>query len=578
MDASPWTIVLLLGLLLGAALMAGALAGWLRLPRVTIYLLVGVLLGPSGLGWVGHPQLELLEPLTKLAIALVLFGLGCEFALVRTRRILRRVLRLARGELVGTLVLVFVGLLLLGARWEVAMLLGVLALATAPATTILVLKETESEGPLTDLAHALVALNNLVSIVLFEVVFLGIEFVQGPGVDLWGEFGHLASDLAGSVALGMAGGLLTGLTFGLVAPNRRLVLLTSIVMLLLGISQISQMPYLLTFLAMGVTVANSSDQRRQITAELDRLTGLLCVVFFVAHGAAMEVGKLPQAGLVGLGYIAFRFAGKCLGIRWAAGRGREEPSVRRWLGPALVAQAGAAIALSAIAFQRTLPDGGLWHEYCAQVQTVILGTVVVFEILGPILIRQAVLRAGEMPLAQAIHPGATDLLEQLRILSDRLLMAAGYNPWRGRSPNELTVGELMRKNVPVVSQADTFAEVVEVIEHSRDNTYPVVGTEGELLGVIRYRELSSALFDPALGPVVRADDITTPAGWVLHPDETAARAYQVFQTCKDDCVPVVTRPQPHRLLGVVRRRDVLRMLARGHMDLSEPQPERPTQD
>jgi CBS domain-containing protein len=195
--------------------------------------------------------------------------------------------------------------------------------------------------------------------------------------------------------------------------------------------------------------------------------------------------------------------------------------------------------------------------------------VVVFEITGPILIRQSVLRAGEVPLGHAIHRPTgivAGLAEQARTVWNRLLIAAGRNPWQSRSTSRLTVSELMRKNVPGLPAAATFDEVLDVIEHSRDNTYPVVAPGGHLVGVIRYRELSTALFDPALGAVVRADDVATPAGWVLHPDETADRAYEVFQATKDDCIPVVGREKPYQLLGIVRRRDLLRMLIRSQAE------------
>jgi Kef-type K+ transport system membrane component KefB/CBS domain-containing protein len=484
--------------------------------------------------------------------------------MARVRRIFRRVVRLSVGETAATFLLVMVGLSLLGERWEAAILLGALAVATAPATTILVLKETESEGPVTEFTNSLVALNNLLSIVLFELLFLMVLFIRGElSIPVSVKLGLLAQDLAGSAALGAVGGLIVSYAFTLVADSRRLVLLAAVITLLLSICQLNQMPYLLTFLAMGVTVANCSDQTRQVLAELDRLTGLLCVVFFVTHGAELELHALGEAGWIGFGYIVFRFCGKYFGIRVAARRGREEPAVRHWLGTGLVAQAGAAIALSAIAVQRTRGAEEDLHNLCLHVQTVILGTVVVFEIIGPILIRQAVLRAGEVPLAHAIHHTSTSLMDPLRTVFNRMLIASGRNPWKNRSTEDLTVQELMRKNVKAVPQEAPFDEVVACIEHSRNNTYPVVGRSGELVGVIRYRELSTALFDPALDTLVRATDVTTPARWVLHPDEPVSRAYGVFEASKDDCLPVVTREAPYRLVGVVRRRDVLRLLIRG---------------
>ena len=167
--------------------------------------------------------------------------------------------------------------------------------------------------------------------------------------------------------------------------------------------------------------------------------------------------------------------------------------VRRWLGVTLVSQAGAAIALSAIAAQRD-PELGRY------LQTIILGTVPFFEIVGPILIRQAVLRASEVPLAYAIPHTGADLLEQLRIVWNRAVLALGFDPWRRRSNADLTVQQIMRKNIHPLMDSFTFDEVLAFIEHSRDNTYPVVNANREVVGVIRYRELSQALVGPLAGP------------------------------------------------------------------------------
>ena len=127
----------------------------------------------------------------------------------------------------------------------------------------------------------------------------------------------------------------------------------------------------------------------------------------------------------------------------------------------------------------------------------------------------------------------------------------------------------MRKKVGTISQSATFEEIIEAIEHSRDNTFPVTGDDGELVGLIRYRELSDVLFDPDLGSLVRAADLTTAAGRVLYPDDTVDRACEIFSSRKDDCIPVITREKPQVFLGLVRRRDILRMLFRGQSDVPQ---------
>ena len=556
MPSADSEVVLTLGLLLAVALVSGKIAVMLRLPQVTAYLLVGVLFGPSLLDLVPREHVDLLKPLTELAVALVLFGLGCQFPLTRARRVFRRVTRLSLGELSATLLAVSLGTWLLGQPWEVAVLLGTLALATAPATTVLVLKETESEGTLTDYAQAMVALNNLVAIVAFEAVFLAIDLARGGMASpVATKLGELARDLAGSLGLGAAAGLVVSYCFGLVSPKHRLVFLVAIAATLLGLCDGLGASYMLAFLAMGVVTANTCYYTAHILAEFDRLTGLLCVVFFATSGVELDLDALMSAGLIGVGYVVLRCAGKYFGVFLAAGRRREQPVVRRWLGVTLFSQAGAAIALAAIAARRD-PELG------AYLQAIILGTVPFFEIAGPILIRQAVLRAGEVPLVYAIPHAGADLLEQLRIVWNRAAMALGFDPWRGRSEADLTVQHIMRKNIRFLLDSFTFDEVLAFIEHSRDNTFPVVNANRELVGSIRYRELSQALVDRTLSPLVRAADIATSTGKVLYPDDAVERASKLLKSSKDDCLPVVAREEPHQLLGIVRRRDVLRLLIR----------------
>ena len=142
-------------------------------------------------------------------------------------------------------------------------------------------------------------------------------------------------------------------------------------------------------------------------------------------------------------------------------------------------------------------------------------------------------------------------------------MSLGRDPWHGRPRADLTVNDLMRKNIKAIPETAAFDQVIAYIEGSRDNTYPVVNESAHLVGVIRYREMSSALFDPNLGALVRAADVTTPAGWLLCPDDPLSLAYATFQSGTEDCIPVVTRDKPQQLLGIVRRRDVLRHLIRG---------------
>jgi len=544
----PDSYIYSFGLLLTVALVAGQAALWLRLPRVTAYLLVGLLLGPHVFGAIPEEHLQRFHPLLDMAMALVLFNMGCHFSLGYFRKILRGALRLSAGELAVTMLLVTLGMLLVGQSWQVAVLFGVLALATAPATTVLVLKENESEGPITEYSMALVALNNLAAIVAFEAVLVGIFFLNNTaGTSAHEHLVWLGLDLAASLGLGIAGGLLISYACGLLSPNRWLVLLVAVATGVLGLCEVLAVPYLLTFLAMGATVANASDRTNDVRQELERITGLLCVVFFVTHGAELDIGALWAAGIVGVVYIAARSGGKYLGIYLAAGK-KGNRDVRKWLGVALLSQAGAALALKEIAVER-VPDLG------KALEPIILGTVVFFEFVGPLLIRRAVLSAGEMPLDKAIHHQATTPWMELRNMCNRLLLAMGFDPWHLRSPDDLTVSDIMRKNYVTIQAAATFDELISVLEHSHDNIFPVINGDGELLGVIRYRELRNAVFDPKLGRLVRAVDLAQPAINVLHPDGPLRAAWELVRNSPDDLIPVGSQG---RLVGMVARRDLYR--------------------
>ena len=489
-------ITITLGLVLAAALVAGMLADLLRLPKVTGFLLVGVLLGPSVFDLLDKDHVHTLEPLTQLAIGLVLFSLGCRFPANYIRRILRRLLRLSAGELAMTFLTVTTGMLALGQRWSTSLLLGALALATAPATTILVMKETESEGPVTEYVGGLVILNNFASIVIFEFVFLAIEIVRhNIETPVLTQLGVVGRGIAGSLVLGTAGGLAISYVCGLVSTSRWLVLLVAAITMLLGLAEILRCPFMLSFLAMGLTVASVSQRAKEIVAELERLTGFLCVVFFVIHGAELNLPAFVHVGLVGAGYIVFRTAGKYLGIWGAAQIFREPVAVRNWLGSSLLAQAGAAIALASQAAGRD-PELG------KPIQVIILGTVVFFEVIGPLLIRYSMLRAGEVPLAQAVHHTSTTPLDELDDFWTRLRMLSGLIGPRNRQA-DLKVGELTSRNVPRLNQSSGFNDVVQLIEHSHDNTYAVLDAAGSLVGVIRYADLSRIALDRHVASLVR---------------------------------------------------------------------------
>lgn len=545
-----------LGILLAVSLTAGLIAEAVRLPKVTAYLAVGIAFGPGVLDLVPHHQVLQLNPMLKLAMGLVLFQLGSQFPLPRLKPLLRRLWPLSLGELTLTFLLVAGGVWAVTSSLELSLLLGSLSLATAPATTMLVLQESESDGPVTDLTGGLVAANNFFSIVVFELIFLALHLVAGKlSSPLGTELLLLTSDIVGSLALGALAGLLTSYACGLLKPTHWLVLLVSANAVVLGLCETFQFPYMLAFFSMGLVVVNASNLSGEIQSELKHLTGLLTVTFFVIHGAELDLFALSQAGVVGAVYVVMRSLGKYVGTRVGATIAGESPDVRLWLGPSLMAQAGAAIALSAIAVERD-PELG------KKLQAIILGTVVIFELVGPILTRYSIRKAGEVPIDHVIRHTSVTPWQQLKDVWAKIRGRSGRLVDGVLNQKAATVRQIMRQHVPPIQQTASFDEVLSFVEHSHDDTYPIVDEAGSLIGIIRYSELSHALFDPFANSLIRAADICDPATVVLDPHETVDDIHNAFRKTIDDCIPVVESENGRKYLGIVRRRDVTRPLAR----------------
>ncbi|WP_166829976.1 cation:proton antiporter domain-containing protein [Thalassoroseus pseudoceratinae] len=551
-----------LGILLTAGLIGGVIAGWIGTPRVTLFIVMGLLLGPSALDWIPHEHLHELEPVLNLALAIVLMQIGSRFTLVSFRRIMKAAVPLSLGEIVCTFGLVALGTYLIGESPEAALLLGGLALATAPATTIVVLQDYDSDGPVTAYTYLLVALNNFVAIVAFEVLFVAANMIGGRGnVDMGSRLQWLAIDLVGSVTLGTVAGIVVSLAETRVAERKRNLAVFAAALLLLGLCEKTGMPYLLAFLAMGVSLANTSPRAKEIVAGLSPISSLLYVLFFVSAGAELNLMALKAVGAIGATYIVMRCLGKYLGVRAVAWMRGEPQSVQNWLGATLIAQAGAAIGLVQVAAARD-PELG------DHLKTIVVGTVVFFEVVGPLLTRWAIVRAGEVPVAHLVHPDRPSWRESMTNLIRHFRRSLGQDPLAKRQQGELKVHDLMRQNVKSIPSSADFLQVLDFIEHSRDLVYPVVNNDCDVVGTIRYRDIRSNLFDPAVASLVRAEDLCIPPRSQLLPEQSIDDALRAFEKNPDGVILVVASVDVPTLVGLIERRDVVRFAKRHLSDSS----------
>lgn len=384
-----------LGVILLLALLAGHLVKFLRVPEVTGYILAGVALGPSGLDAISHESLASLQVFSEVALGLILFSIGGVFERARFRRFGGPVARLTLVESLLAATLVGGGALAAGQPWPVALLLGVIAIETAAASTLMVIRECDAAGPLTDTLTAVIALNNVFCLVCFTLVASTLDLhreAAAGGVTLasaYRSFFPLVWQVLGSLALGyLVGLLLTAWASRITEHGETLILLAGCVLLTVGVAGGLGLSPLVASLAVGATMVNLSGRSRGLFTALSHTDPPLYAIFFVIAGADLDLALLPALGPVGAIYVLGRAAGKFAGVRLALRRVPAPEPVRRFLAPAMLSQAGLAIGL-VLVIDRRFPD------LAPAVSTVVLAAVTIFELVGPLSARFALTRSGE---------------------------------------------------------------------------------------------------------------------------------------------------------------------------------------
>lgn len=570
----PWVLVLpplALALLLGHVL--GHAAGRLGVPQVTVYLLMGILVGPHGLAalegmpaWsealtLGHGDHESLKVLEHIAIGFILYRVGTEFRFADLRRIGPRIIALSLGEVLLTGGLVFLAVWSITGNLVVASIAPILATSSAPSATLLTLREVEAEGRSSRAILLLVGLNNLITLLVFPIP-LALAFGVGDP--------KTATLVAlGALGTGAGVGLLVSIVLESAGRVRYRTLLGVLgVMACVGLAgTLPGDPVGLAMLASfgaGVAVVNSSPHAKELTLDLERAVYPLYALFFVAAGSDLEVGRLGQLGALGLAFIGARIAGKILGsvagIR-IGGFGRDLPG---YLGVGLLCQAGVALGIL-----NALAGSEVAEPVTRDLRGVVLASVVFFELVGPWLTRRTVIQAGEVKLANLVfqRPGAGGLRE----VWDELRRNIGADAvGRIEADAGLSVRHAMHRAPDVARSTLGFEAVLKLFAESGHDTITVVGSEQKPLGVIAFSDIQDILYDPSLRNLVIAEDLMHPLKLSVSPDLALSEALNKMDQEGVHSVAVVEGEQ---LAGLLTRRDVYSTLHRAFAKIDKGGPE-----
>lgn len=407
-------LVISLALAIIGGLLMSRVAKKLNLPAVTAYLVAGLLLGPYCLGALHIPgmgfntleQVESISVITQVAMGFIAFTIGNEFRLTQLKHMGRQAIVVGVLQAVVTTVVVDIALILLHLAFPsiislpAAIVLGAIASATAPAATLMVVKQYKAEGPLTSLLMLVVAIDDAVGLILFAVSMGIANAIEMGSISVIGMVVEPIVEIVLSLGLGAIMGLLLNyLEIFFHSRSKRMSLSVAFVMLTVGLSMLKfevggihcGFSLLLVCMMTGTVFCNVCETSEELMNRVDGWTVPLNILFFVLSGAELDLQILsnPMVLLIGVIYIVFRCLGKYSGAYGSCTLTKCSKRIIKNLGITLFPQAGVALGMSLTA--ASLSDG-------AMVRNVVLFSVLVYELIGPALTKRSLLAAGEIKL------------------------------------------------------------------------------------------------------------------------------------------------------------------------------------
>ncbi len=387
----------------------------LHFPDVTAFLIAGLLVGPyclgrlniAGLGFPTMEDVESLSVITNTALGFIAFAIGNEFRLSQLKSTGKQATVIGIFQALTATILVDVVLVALHfALGEeklplaVAITLGAIAAATAPAATLMVVRQYKASGPVTDLLLPIVALDDAVGLVIFAVSFGIAQAIEGGTLNVFSIIVNPLMEILGSLILGaLMGVLLTQLEKLFFSNSNRLSLSIAFVVMTISLSSLEfeagpvkiGFSSLLVCMMLGTVFCNLSEYSADIMSRADKWTSPLFATFFVISGAELELGvfRYPSTIIIGVVYIVVRCLGKYFGALFSSSAVGCSSTIRKYLGITLFPQAGVALGMVVTA-QAIGPEKG------GMIRNIILFSVLIYELVGPMLTKMALTAAGEI--------------------------------------------------------------------------------------------------------------------------------------------------------------------------------------
>ena len=384
-------ILLSLALAMIVGLLLTRVVKLVHLPNVTGYLIAGLLIGPYVLNVFPSDSLESVSLISTVALGFIAFSIGNEFRFSHLKHIGKNAIIICLCQALLAVLLVDVTLLLAGFDTPLCLVLGAIATATAPAATLMVVRQYKAKGPITSTLLPVVAIDDAVGLIVFAVsLAIAQSLASGEAVTVMNTVVEPLLEIVLSLLVGAVIGVLISVaTKFFKSRANRLCICIAAVLLGVALAEQFHLSSLLLCMCIGAGFVNTNKHAESILEGTDRWTPPLFMIFFVISGAELDLAVLPTVGLLGVLYLIARSLGKYFGTFFGAMTVGADKNIRKYLGAALLPQAGVAIGMAQIVMNE-LP------AYGSQVRAVILTATLIYELVGPMITKIVLTKAGEI--------------------------------------------------------------------------------------------------------------------------------------------------------------------------------------
>ena len=536
-QSEEMNIILLIGIAIFGGTIGARIFHRLSIPRIVGYVAIGIILGPL-LGIISQQTISNLEPFNMFAVGLIGFLIGGELKREIFIKFGRQVVTILLFE--GLTAFFLVGLLSFAITWyffdwKIALaagaVFGAICAATDPASTMSVLWEYKTRGPLTAMLTAIVALDDALALILYAICISVAGVVMGhQEAGLFGAFSSTFYEIFGSLAIGIiAGVFLNWILQRTDEPERVLVFCISSALLIIGVAMTRKLDVIITTMVLGITLTNISSKKVLSSFKLvHRFSAPIYVLFFVLVGARLRIvnGGL-QVLLLTAAYIAGSIVGKTTGAWFGAVHSKAVPNIRKYLGFCLYQQGTIAIALLLMASSR------FESQIKETMLSVIITGVFVLQLIGPVFVKISSKKAGEAGL---------------NITEDDLIRTR-------------TVADVMDRNVPSIASGLSLRELIQIVSTTDSFYYPVVDNDKKLIGAVTLDGIRNTFATQEVNSWLIAMDVAEPVSAEISPDTVLTEALNRAKEVGIEYIPVVDGRKNNEFVGVLDTKAAHRKLS-----------------